>query len=484
MPRVFTSLRRRVAATLSLMVAGVIAVGVVSAVMVNGLHADLGIATAGYRQLRQVYAVGFLIAKARDSLSATPPSRAAAVASLQLAATTLDDHSDDPFDGLPVAWVHESARAECRTLAEQAADDIAEGRSGRSIDLLFARLSKVTDEVHKSIADAQAAADRRRATAVRVVGTCCAFVAAAAVLLGIDQYRRVIRPLRRIGQGVRVFAGGTLDRRIAINGDLEFATLAADFNSMADQLRNLYRDLEQQVAIKSRELIRAERLASVGFLAAGVAHEINNPLGIIAGYGERALRQLPGDASDTTRKAITVMCEEAFRCKEITGRLLSLSRPGPDDKSAVAVATIAEQVVSTVTGLRGDRQITLDSIPAEQTMVTARSGDLQQVLLNLVLNATEAVEPGGHVRVAVRRVDDAVQLIVTDDGRGMTAETVDRVFEPFFTDKRGVRTGTGLGLSIVHAIVTDHGGTITAASGGPGCGSRFVVTLGALADSP
>jgi signal transduction histidine kinase len=312
---------------------------------------------------------------------------------------------------------------------------------------------------------------------VRVVTGSCAAVGLIAVLLGVRQYRRVIGPLRDLGDSVTTFAAGNLDRRIDVRGDREFARLAADFNRMADELRNLYRNLEQQVAAKSRELVRAERLAGVGFLAAGVAHEINNPLGIIAGYGERALRQLPPDAPESTRKALTVMCEEAFRCKQITERLLTLSRPGSDDRTRVSVTTEAGQVVSTVTGLRADRHITLKSVPADESVVTARPGDLQQVLLNLLLNATEAAEAGGHVGVEVSRVDGAVKLTVTDDGRGMDAATLERVFEPFFTDTRGVRTGTGLGLSIVHAIVAEHGGTVTAASGGVGRGSTFTVTL-------
>ena len=454
-------------ATLSLTLIGVVAIGVVAAVAVNRLHEDLGVATAGYRQLQDVYTAGFLASKARDALSASPPSRQVATASLRAAASTLDRPG----------WFDEQSRLDCRALAARAADDAAAARPGRSMDLLFARLSKVTEDVRAVIADAQTAADRRRRTAVRVVAGSCAGFGLVAVLLGVRQYRRVIGPLRHLGDTVQTFAAGNLDRRIDVGGDREFARLAADFNRMADELRGLYRDLEQQVAAKSRELVRAERLASVGFLAAGVAHEINNPLGIIAGYGERALRQLPADAPDSTRKALTVMCEEAFRCKQITGRLLTLSRPGSDDRSSVSVTTIAEQVVSTVTGLRADRRVTIRAVPADESVVTARPGDLQQVLLNLLLNATEAVEPGGHVGVEVSSGEGRVKLSVTDDGRGMDAATQERVFEPFFTDKRGVRTGTGLGLSIVHAIVAEHGGTVTAASDGPGRGSVFVVTL-------
>ncbi len=303
-------------------------------------------------------------------------------------------------------------------------------------------------------------------------------------------------PLGRIGAGVRAFAGGDFDRRIAPGGDREFAALAADFNRMADDLGRLYADLEQRVRDQSRELVRSERLASVGYLAAGVAHEINNPLGIIAGYAERAARQLERDPADTaaTRRALAVVADEAFRCKAITDRLLSLARPGSDDRAVVPLDRIARDVVATVGGLGtfGTRRLTVDvdaaaaadDAAAETDLtVSVRAGEIHQVVLNLVVNALEAVPAdGGRVRVAVARVAGGVELRVTDDGRGMTAAVLDRVFEPFYTDKRGtaptpLRGGTGLGLSIAHAIVADHGGRLTAASDGPGKGSVFTITL-------
>src|SRR6185369_10914403 len=116
-----------------------------------------------------------------------------------------------------------------------------------------------------------------------------AVIIAIAVLIGVSQYRGVMRPLRRFSSGVRSIAGGNFRRRLVIAGDDEFAGLAQDFNRMAAELDGLYRELEDKVATKSKELVRSERLASVGFLAAGVAHEINNPLGIISGYAELSL---------------------------------------------------------------------------------------------------------------------------------------------------------------------------------------------------
>jgi signal transduction histidine kinase len=251
---------------------------------------------------------------------------------------------------------------------------------------------------------------------------------------------------------------------------------------MAAELQNLYRELEAKVAIKSKALVRSERLASVGFLAAGVAHEINNPLSIITGYGERAMQQLDRNSTDPQRirNAIAVMCEEAFRCKQITDRLLKLARPGGEDRVRICLADLAHDVISTVGGLPEyrEKRLVLESGQRHLSEIVARPGEIKQVILNLVINALEAVEPqGGEVKLTIASDERTVELSVIDNGRGMDAETLDRVFEPFFTLKRAGRAGTGLGLSISHAIIADHGGTIAAASDGDSLGSRFTVTL-------
>jgi two-component system, NtrC family, sensor kinase len=287
-----------------------------------------------------------------------------------------------------------------------------------------------------------------------------------------------------LSQGVRGFAAGRFSGRIETSGDQEFAALARDFNSMANELESLYQELERKVELKSKELLRSERLASIGFLAAGVAHEINNPLSIIAGYGERSL-QLLGKGLDVsslprTQKAIQIMCDEAFRCKEITGRLLSLAKPGNDRRSSVSLLQIVHEVISNIGGLPEyvNRQITLESHGDEEFKVLANEGEIKQVVINLVINGLQAVQKDeGRVCIVLRRTYGEVELTVSDNGRGMSPATLDRVFEPFFTEKRGQKPGTGLGLSITHAILKDHAGSIFAESDGPGTGSRFVVRL-------
>jgi signal transduction histidine kinase len=146
----------------------------------------------------------------------------------------------------------------------------------------------------------------------------------------------------------------------------------------------------------------------------------------------------------------------------------------------ISIATIAEQVISNLAGLGspGQRSLSLHTDSSADLSILASVGELKQVILNLMINAIEAVDAmTGRVEVRVHRRGDQIELSVADNGQGMTAETVDRVFEPFFSQKRGERAGTGLGLSIAHAIVTDHGGQIRAQSGGPGRGSTITIQL-------
>jgi signal transduction histidine kinase len=237
----------------------------------------------------------------------------------------------------------------------------------------------------------------------------------------------------------------------------------------------------------------------VGFLAAGVAHEINNPLSIISGYAELAgkglRRVLTGEGNGASEvdaeaeaealssalDAQEIIREEAFRCKEITGRLLSLARGGGDGRQALRLDEVARQVAVLTKGLKNyrDRRVVLEFEKAELMRVVANLTEMKQVLLNLTVNALEAVPAeAGEVRIGGRRAGDWVEVFVEDNGKGMAPETLEQIFEPFFTQKRGAgEPGTGLGLSITHAIVENHGGRIRAESGGPGRGSRFTIRL-------
>jgi signal transduction histidine kinase len=336
--------------------------------------------------------------------------------------------------------------------------------------------------------------------AALLIGGLCTVAVLAALLVTASQYRSVMAPLHRLRRGVRGVAAARFSERLDAAGSREFSELSEEFNRMAAELEGFYRQLEEKVRAKSRELVRSERLASVGFLAAGVAHEINNPLNIITGYAELTLKKLraldddpaaPDDARDAARDAarsLQIIRDEAFRCKETTEKLLSLARGGKDVREPLNLASMAAEVAAMTRGLKNyrDRKVAINfRDDADAMQVVANASEMKQVLLNLTVNALEAVAPGsGEVVIDGRRDEEWVEVSVSDNGRGIAPESLPHVFEPFFTDKRGAgEPGTGLGLSITHAIVEGHGGRIEAYSAGCGRGSRFTFRLPAASGS-
>ena len=316
-----------------------------------------------------------------------------------------------------------------------------------------------------------------------IVTTWASALAAAALLaaLGALSYRWVFRPLRLLGNGSRRVAAGDFGFRLKLDSSDEMAELAAALNDMTERFEEIRDDLDRQVQFRTREVIRSEQLASVGFLAAGVAHEINNPLASIAMCAESLESRLEGLAPDDAdaqivKRYLELIQTEAFRCKGITEKLLDFSRLGEVRRQATAMMALVADVADMLrhVGRFAGRSIEIDQGPDVLVMVNPQ--EIKQVVLNLLVNALDSIDESGHVRVGVRRSGTEALLMITDDGCGMTEEVLEHLFEPFFTRRRSGQ-GTGLGLSIVHRIVADHGGRITAASAGEGQGSTFRVTL-------
>jgi len=326
------------------------------------------------------------------------------------------------------------------------------------------------------------AADKLR-NALILIGVVIALTLFTTSATSLAQYRDIMLPLNRLREGVRSIAATEFSGHIEETGDKEFAELSAEFNRMARELDSFYRTLEEKVEAKSRELVRSERLASVGFLAAGVSHEINNPLNVISGYAELAAKRLnssaDGGAVRDAIQALRVIRDEAFRCKEITSKLLSLAKGDTQGRETLSLDSVAREVAILAGGLKDyrDRLIELKLDP--QLNVKANATEMKQVLLNLTVNALEAVKPGeGKVLIEGRSRDGWVEVSVCDNGYGIAADSLKKVFEPFYTRRLGTRApGTGLGLSITHAIVESHGGRIRAESKGAGQGSRFTLEL-------
>jgi len=321
-----------------------------------------------------------------------------------------------------------------------------------------------------------------------IVLTWVTTVLAAMLLLLVLRlfYTWVFRPLRVLVQGSRRVASGEFGYRIKLDTRDEIGELADAMNDMTARFEAIRDDLDRQVRERTKQVVRSEQLASVGFLAAGVAHEINNPLASIALCGESlesrmedvlaAAPDVPDGDRDVIRNYLRMIQEEAFRCKGITERLLDFSRMGDVSRQSTDLRELVQGVIDMVghLGRYQDKRLELSAGPAVYAPVNQQ--ELKQVVLNLITNGLDSLSPGGLLEIALHKTGDSAEMIFTDNGCGMTDEVLKHLFEPFFTRRRSGQ-GTGLGLSITYRIVADHGGQIDVHSDGPGKGSRFRVSL-------
>lgn len=478
------TLSRRLTIRTALLVVVLLALAAAAMWAVNALGRDVTESLAQYDRMRTAYTIGVDVWGAKQTLEHQPLDRDRASRSL-LAARAKVREARLADTGIPDEVLDDwSARlAAASAVIEDdhfQFEELFEARS--ELNVMLSGVTAQTEDARRAVEAIEAQARVRRDYVTLVLGVIAGFTAVASIVLAVLLYRGVMRPMRRLVSGVRHVARGRLDHRITVPAtDDEFTVLATDFNRMAEQLQQLYDNLESQVRAQSAELARSERLASVGYLAAGVAHEINNPLAIITAHAELALRDLADD--DPRHDEVATIRDEAFRCKTITDRMLSLSRGGRE-QTEVDLPALVDDVRRQVEQLpqAEGRRVTVTN--GSPLVIRTDPAQLRQVLLNLLVNAVECTDMSGRVEVGMRGEGSHAVLTVTDDGVGMDDATLDRIFEPFFTAKRGApgsaveaRPGTGLGLSISHAIVRDLGGALTATSPGPGRGSIFTITL-------
>ncbi len=300
------------------------------------------------------------------------------------------------------------------------------------------------------------------------------------VLLVRLVYRNIFRPLRALAEGSREIASGNFAHRLTLAKGNELAELATAMNDTTARFLEVRDRLDRQVQERTRQIVESERLASAGFLAAGVSHEINNPLASIAMSAESLERRLidtPTAAiEDDMRRYLRMIAAEAQRCQAITAKLLDFSGLGEARREPTPLGRVIHEVAEVVghVGKYRGKRVAVDA-PAE-VVADVNPHEIKQVVLNLVTNALESISPEGLVQVRLRRCDGQAEIVVRDNGVGMTEEVQQHLFEPFFTQRPGGQ-GTGLGLAITHRIVADHGGQIEAASAGAGQGAEFRVRL-------
>jgi two-component system NtrC family sensor kinase len=323
-----------------------------------------------------------------------------------------------------------------------------------NVDALFKQLQRSTSSSRQELVRLKSLALRFTATLLVVAPL---LVAAAVVYLS----RSIARPLARLGEGAAAVAGGDLDARIELDSPDEFGALASELNAMTAALK---RDRD--------ELVESEKLAGIGRLAAGVAHELNNPLQVIIGY-----LSFNRDVPDRRlAEQLAAVEDEALRCKAIVEDLLELSRPvlAP---SPVDLRALCESVSDglRLAGSPASPRLSLDG----GALALADGHKVRQVVFNLMKNAAEAAGPAGDVSVRIASAGEMVEVAVSDSGPGIAPDARARLFEPFFTTKSA---GTGLGLAVSRAIARAHGGDIHVDDGACG-GAVFTLRLPRAADA-
>lgn len=299
----------------------------------------------------------------------------------------------------------------------------------------------------------------------------------------------IVRPLGGLTASAARLAEGAPHVRVAERGALEVRSLARAFNEMAAQLRVERAALEQrlrelevatgELKFTQRQLVHGEKLASVGRLAAGVAHEIGNPLSAVLGFVE--LLQGDGLSEAERIEFLGRIHKETNRIHHIIRDLLDFARQGGDVERIDVTSDVRAALDDAVNLLRPQKElrgveIAIDA-PVTLPMVVGAQHRLTQVMLNLLLNAADAMQGRGRIQIDIRVLNDGdqVEIVVTDTGPGLAPEITDRLFEPFATTKP-VGEGTGLGLAVSHTLIEGVGGTISA-DNAEGGGARFTIRL-------
>ena len=343
--------------------------------------------------------------------------------------------------------------------------------------------------------------DRKmRTSAITMAALSLGFIVIAALCVGFLVHRLVYVPLRDLETGARRLATGNLEQTIPVRSEDEFGRLAASFNAMTVGLRNSQSELrewghtlEHKVAKRTQELriaeaetARTEKLASVGLLAAGIAHELNNPLTGVLTFTTLLRKKMPDGSADA--EDLDLVIRETKRCATIIRRLLDFAREKAPEKRFADLNQVIEdtaRIVERPASFR-DIEIAMD-LDRGLPLVWVDADLIKQVIMNMLVNAQHAIEHEGSITVRSRRFPQPkspepgmepvpmVEISIIDTGCGIPEKNLKRIFDPFFTSKE-VGKGTGLGLSVSHGIVSAHGGVIEVEST-VGKGSTFRIYL-------
>ena len=337
----------------------------------------------------------------------------------------------------------------------------ATGQIDRIVGLFASRFESAQREV-----------DARGTRAISLAVTCVILALGLAVAVAGLLTRSVARPIALLIEGAGEVARGNLEKTLPVDRADEFGQLATAFNAMTHKLKE-----------RQQQLMESEKLATLGRLAAAVAHELNNPLGIILGYLKTLFKERKGD--DRLVADLKILEDEANQCRKIVADLLTLARPTDIDVKEILLDQLLEDTVDRLKRQEAFAATEWTLVTEPGLSVLADSEKLKQVVKNIASNAADAMTDGGTLTVRARRLSpipqrwahlalkdgEAVEVSFTDSGHGIPPDKIEHLFTPFFTTRTN---GTGLGLFICYHILKAHGGEIAV---GPGVAKGTTVSI-------
>ena len=339
-----------------------------------------------------------------------------------------------------------------------------------------------------------------RDNTIKIIGFSVGFIILAGLLVSYLVHRMIYQPLHDLQVGSSRLAAGNLEQTIPVRSHDEFGQLAESFNSMTRALRKSHVDLENwgrtleqkveearhELRIAQAETARSEKLASVGLLAAGIAHELNNPLTGVLTFSYLVRKNMPDGSPEA--EDLDLVIKETKRCAAIIRRLLDFAREKKPEKSYSDLNALIKDTVHLVEQPAHADNIEIRLDLDDRLPVVWLDEDLiKQVIMNMMVNAQHAIEGEGSITIRTRFLDNypgtdpamksgsVAEITISDTGCGIPGEHLQRIFDPFFTTK-GVGRGTGLGLSVSHGTVEAHGGVIEVKST-EGEGTEFRIYL-------
>jgi signal transduction histidine kinase len=314
-------------------------------------------------------------------------------------------------------------------------------------------------------------------TSINLQVLALALIVVVGIVINIKLATSIATPIRTLEKISRKIAEGDFSEHIEVKGKDELSSLETAFNQMEDRLKNALWSLEhtiEKLREKQAQLVEAEKLALVGKLAAGIAHEINNPLTSVLTFSNLMLEQCP--PGDPRHDKLKLMARETNRARTIVRQLLNFGRETVIKPEKININQPVEEIADSLVAQTAFKGIVLDMKLGDNLPdVNADPAQIGQVVMNLLLNAIHSITPPGRIEVVTRRIENSIEIVFKDTGEGIPEENIHKIFDPFFTTKDASK-GTGLGLAVSYGIIKKHGGEIEITST-VGKGSIFIVRL-------